>query len=339
MTQRYLITFVEDLAMLLSSGTDLETALNSLLHSNTDKHFQSVLADIHQQVSEGKLLSVALAEHPDFFDSYFIGMIKSGEQTGQMTDTLTLLAKQLEKNRETKQKLLTAMVYPSILLIAMLGSLLVILGVVLPKLVLLFESNQADNSVLTNTLLSVGQFFNNWGTVTLIAITVAILLVWLNRVSLKKMALLEKLPIIRNLISEIEHSRFCNNLASLLNAGLPQLDALEVASESYRSDVYRNQSLEVIEQLKQGKQLSDSIHLLENFDPSYVQSIAASEQSGQLPDTLKRLAERMEKNFSEQSQRWVLLVEPVLILGLGAIIGLVVFAVFSSLQNLSSLPL
>ena len=170
-----LISFAEDLSVLLNSGSNLESSLQFMLKSKSASATIPVLAQIHAKVRQGVLLSSALAQHPEYFDNYFIGMVRSGEASGQLAKALGQLAAQLESQQELTNQINNALVYPTILIVAMALSLMLVLGVILPKLTSLFDSFGGELSLAAQMLFNVGQFINAWGQTILVAICISVL--------------------------------------------------------------------------------------------------------------------------------------------------------------------
>ncbi|MFT6406815.1 MAG: general secretion pathway protein F [Arenicella sp.] len=338
-----LVSFAEDLAVLLNAGSDLDSALGLMVNSRSGVTLKPLLSQVRAQVRQGVLLSVALQQHPDYFDNYIVGMVRSGEASGQLATALEQLAGQLESSQELKSQINNALVYPAILAVAMTISLALVLGVILPKLTGLFDSFGGNLSFAASALLTVGDFMNSWGQTILISVAVLIVLIYLLQDQLdtkrRAVSLLMRLPFMRRLLSQIEFARFTSTLSSLLASGLSQTDALTIAAESFRQQDNRNRIDHAISKIKQGQSLSSAIKTVEGFGDLYAHSIESGERAGQLPATLDVLARRLEKDFSRRAQRLASLVEPILILFLGLVIGLIIYTVFAALQSMGDLPL
>ncbi|MBL4670760.1 MAG: type II secretion system F family protein [Arenicella sp.] len=338
-----LISFAEDLAVLLNAGSDLDSALGLMVNSRSDSRLKPVLSRIRGKLRQGVLLSSALQQHPEYFDNYVVAMVRSGEASGQLATALEQLAEQLESSQELKNQINNALVYPAILAVAMALSLALVLGVILPKLTGLFESFGGDLSFAAKILLAVGQFMATWGQTILFVVSAAIIVAYLLQDQLNSkqriQSLLKRIPFIRRLLSQIEFARFTSTLSSLLASGLSQIDALAIAAESFRQASNRDQIELAISKIKEGQSLSSAIKAVEGLGDLYAHSIESGERAGQLPATLSVLARRLEKDFSRRAQRLASLVEPILILALGLVIGLIIYTVFAALQGMGDLPL
>lgn len=338
-----IIAFFEDLAMLLSSGSQLNQALTIIIESQTDIPLKTVLQQMKTSLQQGVKLSDSAAAHPQLFDNYCVGMIKSGEASGKLDESLRQLAQQLDNDRELRAQISTALIYPSILLIAMGLSLIVILGVILPKFTELFKSFETQLSPAGHALLAIGNFVNNWGMWLLALALIMSLSIWLFRVQIKPktrmMNALKTIPSVRKVLDQVDFARFTATLASLLEAGLSQTEALDIAKDSLSQEHNTADVIQLTSKVKDGMPLGEGLMQLASFDKLYAHSISNGDRAGQLPGTLRTLATRMQKDFSKRAHRLALIIEPVMILGLGLLVGVVVYTVFSALQNLGNLPL
>lgn len=335
------ISFTEDLAVLLRSGADLNSALGVL--AGTQSSSGLPLIELRASVRQGLPLSDALSEHAELFDNYFLGMVRSGEATGSLAAALEQLSAQLEIVEELKHKVSSALVYPVILCVAMVLSLSLVLGVILPKLTALFETFGGELSVTASALLSVGQFFDQWGKLIAIGFFVIILLAYLLQdplqLKLRFKTIFTRLPFVGALLNQINFARFTSTLSSLLGSGLSQIEALEIASESYQDRQKRAQIKDVITQVEQGVSLATALQASSDFAGLYTHSIESGERAGRLPETLEVLARRLEKDFSRRAERLASTLEPVLIVSLGLVIGVIIYTVFAALQGMGDLPL
>lgn len=335
------ISFTEDLAVLLRSGADLDTALGVLVGAQSSSDLP--LSELRTSVRQGLTLSDALSEHSELFDNYFLGMIRSGEASGKLASALEQLSTQLEIVEELKHKVSSALVYPLILSVAMVLSLSLVLGVILPKLTALFETFGGDLSVTASALLSIGQFFDQWGSSIAIGLFLIILLAYLLqdplRLKVRLRDLFARFPFVRGLLNQIDFARFTSTLSSLLGSGLSQIEALEIASESYKNRDKRAQITDVVAQVEQGVSLAKALEASSDFAGLYTHSIESGERAGRLPETLEVLARRLEKDFSRRAERLASILEPVLIVSLGVVIGVIIYTVFAALQSMGDLPL
>jgi len=338
-----LISFTEDLAVLLKAGSDLDSALAVIANVRSSGPLGPVISQLRSTVRQGLPLSSALQDQATLFDSYFIGMVRSGEASGKLTNALEQIATQLERSQDLKNQINNSLIYPAILSIAMGLSIILVMGVILPKLTGLFESFGGELSPMAQLLLTIGQFMDSWGLAILMTLAATFILLYLLydmlHINQRALSLARRLPFIKTLFSQIEFARFTSTLSSLLAAGVSQTDALSIAAESFQHDENRRQIESAILTVKEGKSLSSAIQGVQGFGDLYAHSIESGERAGQLSETLSVLAGRLEKEFSRRAQRLASMVEPTLILTLGLVIGLIVVTVFSTLQSMGDLPL
>lgn len=329
--------------MLLNAGSDLDSALGLMVNARSDNTLKPVLSHVRGKLRQGVLLSSALAQYPEHFDNYVVAMVRSGEASGQLAAALEQLAQQLESSQELKSQINNALIYPAILAVAMALSLVLVLGVILPKLTSLFESFGGDLSLAAKALLTIGQFMARWGPTTFFVITALAIVAYLLQDQLnskqRMQSLILRVPFIKRLLSQIEFARFTSTLSSLLASGLPQTDALGIAAESFQHSSNRDQIELAISKIKEGQSLSSALKTVEGLGDLYAHSIESGERAGQLPATLNILSRRLEKDFSRRAHRLASLAEPILIIALGLVIGLIIYTVFAALQGMGDLPL
>ena len=336
---RQLISLAENLAVLLKSGADLDEAMASIISSQPDTEFKSVLLQVRQELLSGTSLDLALAAQPDYFDPFFCGMVKSGEASGQLANALQRMASQMDNEHRLKQQISTALVYPAILFAAMCVSVVLVMGMILPQLTRVFDAFNTELSAAAQTLLSIGNFVERWGSTLLWSGIIVLLIGFIFRQALQPkrrlMQSLQFLPPVKAALDQLDFARFSGSLASLLESGMPQTEALLIASQSFSQEDNRQQIENIAQQVKSGRTLGDCLGEVDSVSQLYAQSVANGERGGQLPSTLRLLAIRMERDFSDQAQKLAAVIEPALVIILGVVIAAVVYTLFSALQTLS----
>ncbi len=347
------ISFCQDLVMLLKSGSDLDSALQVMIAARTggtpgarralgaNSRFVESLTAVRGQIRQGKPLSVALAAHPDYFGPFFIGMVKSGEASGTMVAVLNELCDQLERDEALNQSIRSTLVYPIILSLAMGVSLLMVLLYVLPQLTQLFAAFANDLSLSARALLFLGELVNDWGHILLLLVLAMAMVLFFFTESLRLGARVKRcllnLPPLRGLHRQLELARFGSSLASLLHAGLRQVDALQIAGEVLQVESQRQAVQAAISLMREGHSFSHAMRAFPEFKWYFAHSIESGEKSGQLAQSLSVVAQRLQRDFNNRAQRMVAMVEPALVIVLGLVIGFIVLTVFSTLQALGGL--
>ena len=341
--QQQTIDLINDLAVLLHSGQNIDAALTLLADANLDGALKHALYKIRDGVRAGQALSDQMREHPTWFNEFICGIVIAGEASGDLPATLDRLVEQLERDLLLKSKIVNALIYPAVLWLVMSISLVIVIAIVLPQLTAVIESLNAPRSTLTSVLISFGTFINNWGRVLgaiLIGLTCGL---WLLReeldLKLKLSKVLLKILPLDALLAKMEFARFSGVLSSLLKSGLPQVGALQIAAHSLQRAESQAALQKVIERVREGQSFGNSLSQFTALGSVYAHSIKAGEEGGQLAPTLDRLSRRLENEFTLSSQRLAAIVEPILVVLMGLIIGLVVYAIFAALQSVGEVPL
>lgn len=338
-----IIDFVSDLAVLLHSGLDLDGALKLLVETGTDESLTDVLLRLREGIRAGQSVSQQMLAFPQWFDNFVCGIVAAGEASGDLPGALDRLADQLQRDLSLKSKIINALIYPMILWVVMSLSLIIVLGLILPQLASVVENLDAPRSVLTAGLVWLGHFISAWGAWIVVLLVTLFSGLWVFRRELSMKTrlnrLLRRILPLDSLLAKIEFARFTGTLSSLLKSGLTQLDALRVISNSLQSPESRQALERVIKRVQMGQLLGASIDEFSKVGSLYSQSIRAGEEGGQLVQTLDRLSKRLEGEFTLSAQRLAAIVEPVLIVLMGLIIGLLVYALFSALQSVGGMPL
>jgi len=338
-----IIDVISDLSVLLHSGMALDDALKLSAQTNTNDSMRSVLSDVRDGVRAGHSLSEEMAKYSMWFDNFVCGIVMAGEASGNLPEALDRLVDQLERDLALRSKIINALIYPMILWVVMSISLIIVLAVILPQLATVIESLNAPRSLLTSGLVFFGNFISDWGQWLIIVALALILISWLFRhelnIRMRASKLVRKIMPLNTLLAKMEFARFAGTLSSLLASGLPQVEALRITSRSLQSSENRQALMRVIEHVQMGQTLGSSIEEFTDVGGLYTHSIRAGEEGGRLAPTLDRLSRRLENEFSQSTQRLAATVEPVLIVLMGVIIGLVVYAVFTALQTVGEISL
>lgn len=349
--QDALIAFTQDLSVLLSSGADLDGSLQVILdgmqssprrHSKSSLRLVKAVQAVRGDIRKGQSLSHSLAAYPEFFDRYFIGMIRSGESSGRLPDVLNRLSEDLEASKLLREQIGTALIYPVLLSGVMLISLIVVLAIVVPRLSALFSTFGSELSSGAQILLVIGNWVTEWGQTALFVTLAAVFLVFLlSQIAEWRRRLirwLQGLPGIHSLFEQIEFARFTASLGSLLLAGLRQSEALAIAADGMSSSAHRQAMQRVVDRVNEGIALSTAIQAIPSFTAIYSHSIYSGEQSGKLGQTLLVLAQRQQREFTRRTHRLVAVIEPTMVVILGLVIGFVAITVFSTLQSMGAMP-
>ncbi|MBL8030438.1 MAG: type II secretion system F family protein [Candidatus Doudnabacteria bacterium] len=332
--------FVENLQIMYKAGISLPKALQILTKQTKNLRFKSILSDVCGQVQSGKYLSDALAMHSGVFSNIFLSMVKVGEMSGSLEKSLEYLTIQLKREADLKSKTKGAMIYPSVIVGAML-----IIGVamsifVLPKLTSVFKDFSTELPFATRVIVKFADFMSGHAVVViggLIAVIAGV-------VSFLRTSLGEKLfdfgllhtLVIGDIVRKINLARFSRILSSLLKSSINMVQALEVTSESLGNVAYKEITAEAAEQVKVGKNLTDTLSQSPNLFPVLVvQMLQVGEESGTVEDMLNQLAEHYEDDVDNTLRNLSSIIEPLLLLVIGGVVGVLAMALIMPIYNIS----
>jgi general secretion pathway protein F len=321
------------LSTLLSSGVPLMDALNSLSEENRG-FWKNMLVRIKEQVAGGASLSKALEEYETIFPVFYINMVAAGEASGNLDRVLGRMADFLEEQENLKSKVRASMVYPVFMICIGFIVLSFLFTFVIPKITRIFKDTAAALPFITVVLITISDVFQRfWWLFAGMLLAAGI---GFRKVKEKKRFFLDRLTLRLpgNILQSLYMGRFTRTLGFLLEGGLPVLRALELSARSIGNEVLQQRVMEAGRQVAEGARLSAS---LEGFPPVLLQLIATGERSGQLTEILNKAADSYEEEFSRRVQKALSFLEPVMILFMGIIVGLIVLAVLLPIFQLNQL--
>lgn len=330
---------LERMHILLSSGLPLEDVLILLSEQGGSSTVQRVLSTVLTAVQEGGSLSSAM-EQTQAFPAATVATIKAGEASGNLDDVVATLAKQTERSLNLNGKVRSAMAYPSFLLLFCLAVVVFLLTVIVPQLSEIFSNMEKELPGSTSFLIAVGEWFSTWYWTIPISVAVSSLVFRLalkrSAFRLKAHSVLLHIPIVGRTHRLKVVSQFSGIMHVLLQGGVPLLAALRVASSTGGSAVLETQLSEVDEGLKAGRSF---VQLLHNgiFSAQELRILDAGEQSGKLESMFAHISKGTETELKRTLTATLSLVEPVLILVMGSIVGFVVLAIFLPILDMSQL--
>jgi general secretion pathway protein F len=331
----------KQLAVLVRAGISIEESIgiiveNGDIKSHTHKILESLLSDIRS----GTSFSQAIANHPESFGTFFQGVISAAEQSGQMGNVLTKLAIFLEKRESLKQKALSAMLYPMILIVVSMMVIVFLMTYVVPQIVQVFESTKQKLPLITQIVMAFSNFLTNWGLIVVIGILLAALIfnLLLKKPSFKYQfdQFCLKIPILGKLILQFETARFSGTMALLVGANIPILSALFYAKNTLSNMVLRKTIEETEDRLREGASFAKAIAHQGIFSPILVHLIRSGEASGKLAEMLQYGAENAELEAENKTKMFTNLLEPVLILLMGFFVLGIVMAVMEPILNMNN---
>lgn len=337
------LSMTTELAVLLRAGLPLDRALKVLIDMAAEPGINALLNDLLKSVKGGKSLSQALAPHDKIFGSFYINMVRSGEASGHLSAVLDRLVEYLENAKTNRDAVVSALIYPCILLVVSVLSVMVMLGFVVPQFESLFEDMGEALPALTRMIISAADFIKAWG--WLLAITAVgagfYLRSWARseagRTSLHRRML--KMPLAGGIVFEFEMSKFARTVGTLVGNGVSLLKAISIAIDTVDNTVLK-EALQVLPPaVKAGKRMSVALEETKMFTPMVIQMTRVGEESGSLDKMMLELAKVFDDHVQSGVKRGLTLLEPVLILSMGAIIAVIIIAILMGILSVNDLAM
>lgn len=332
-----------ELATLLRAGLPLDRSFEILINLAEKKSVAELLTEIRNDVRGGASLSKALDKHRDIFSRFYINMVKAGEVGGALGNVLQRLADHMERAKELKDSVVSAMIYPSILVVVSFLSVAVLVIFVVPQFKQIFEQSGKALPLATQIVLASGTFLRaNWP----IILGIILFSLWLlsrslsNPVSRARWdARFLRWPLMGGLIARLEMARFSRSLGTLLQNGVPLLTGLAILKDTLGNAVFRN-AVEIISRdLKEGRGMSKPMLEANVFPKMAVQMIAVGEETGKLDEMLFQVADVYDREVSSAIKRAMALLQPIMIVVLAALIGGIIMSILVAMFDMMDVPL
>ncbi len=337
-----LTLFTRELATLLAAGLPLDRSLRTLRELLAAKSSLHALTErLLERVKQGKQLSTAMEAEGELFPKFYTALIRAGELSGRLPEVMARLADDLERLQALRAQVISALIYPAILVVLAILSLLALLGFVIPRFEEMFAAAGKDLPLPTKIVMAIARLIRNRGWLLGLGLAGAALLFqrWLkaeqNR--LRFDAFLLQLPLIGKLIRDFNVARLSRTLATLLQAGIPLYQSLLIVKETLGNRLLQRAIEEAAMRLKEGGEITRALKASGHFPPLALQMIGLGEESGHLPEVLTRLASIYEEAVETTLNRFLTVLEPVLILGMGLLIGGIIVSVMLAVVSLNEL--
>jgi type IV pilus assembly protein PilC len=331
--------FTKNLQVMVASGVPLPQGLKTLSVASKNQKFGKVLLEIKNEIIKGESFSKALSKYPKFFSELFANMVKVGEEAGTLDKVLGILAKQMEKDHNLRSKIKGALIYPSVIIIAMLGVGILMLATVVPKLADTFNELNIELPTTTKFVIFIGTFLaEKW----YIVILIFAVLVFLGMTVLKTKKggimlsrVLLKLPIIAPLVKKTNCAYTARTLSSLIASGVPLVRNLDITSGAVTNFYYKKALKEMADKVRKGEKLSSAMSEYENLYPVIIiQMLKVGEETGETSSVLEKIADFFEQEVTDSARNLSAVIEPVLMLIIGAAVG---FFAISMVQPMYSM--
>ena len=336
-----LAVWTRQLAGLVAAGLPLERALAALAEEADKDEQRRLVASLRAEVNAGSAFARALDQHPKEFSRIYTAVIAAGEQSGQLGTVLERLADDLEESEGLKNKLFAASLYPAIVSLAAVIIVVFLLSYVVPQVASVFASSKRALPILTVVMLAISGFVRNYWWLLFGGLLAGIIGVVLARrqpdLRMRMDAGSLPLPLVGKLARGYTAARFASTLAMLAGAGVPILRALQTAAETLSNQAMRADALDALVLVREGAPLASAIASKKRFPPLIAMFARLGEQTGQLPTMLQRAAKQLSSEVQRRALHLATILEPLLILGMGVMVMLIVLAVLMPIMQLNQL--
>jgi type II secretory pathway component PulF len=325
-----------ELALLLKSGVRFDKGLSILAKGASSPEAVKLLDDLSAEIKAGKSIADSFASFPDIFDPLYINMIKLGEASGELAEVFTRLSQDLKFRRNLQQKIIQSLTYPTVILFVCIACILFVFNYIVPQMSGLFE-NAVELPVYTQLLLSLSQWFIDYQLYLGLAIVMAVVLIvrGMNnkqfRIRLDEIIL--KMPLLGKASMLVERIRFNSSMAMMLSSGVSLVQALKLSAGTIKNEQISRQAQTAINSVKQGSRLTHALAMTPLFTDFNVSLIEVGEESGELAPVFEEIAARSKQDFEGWVQTLTAMIEPILILVMGAIVGSVVVVMLLSIVS------
>ena len=338
--QKEIVAFTRQLSVMLRSAIPPLQALKAMASQMKNEKFQEILERMTQSIEMGSPLSQTFGLYPNVFNQFFISMIKSGEATGKVSDSLLYLADHLEEEYNFNQKVMGAMIYPAFILFALVAAFFLAIFFILPKLKEILESFSGNLPWATKIILSLSGFImgGGWVVIVFFIALIAVLPIVLKKNKEAKIIydkVILEVPILGKFFAKVYLVRFTENLSVLISAGLPINQALNITHDIVGNTVYKKIIKEISERVAKGEKISTvALEYPRNIPPFVTQMITTGEETGKMDETLMDAVKFYHQEIERTADNLATIIEPVMILGVGIAIAIFAIAIFIPFSKL-----
>ena len=328
---QHFVIYLRQFATLLKAGVTIVEATGILAFQTESKGLKKALLDVEQELREGNPFSEAISKHKKIFSPMFINMVKAGEVSGNMDETLESLAVDFEKQHYTKQKIVSALTYPLVIGILAICAVIFLLVSVVPTFVNMFADIGAELPAITKFVLASSEFMQSfWWLIALIIIFIILLFMSIKKNKQTKYYLdyaLLKMPIFGKVIQKAALARMMRTLSTLFSSSVPILQAMSIVEKVVENEVISKVIRESRDSLEKGRSMTEPMTSHWAFPPLVTQMISIGEGTGALDAMLSKIAEFYEKEVEQVTDRLKSLIEPIMIVLLAGVVGVIVLSI------------
>lgn len=335
-----LANFTAQLALMLRTGTPLLEGLDALAKQADSDRARLLIEDIRNRVKGGATLTDAMAAHPTVFEPFYVSSVRAGETSGKLVDVFKRIEEYLQQRLEIRTQVTTALIYPGIITTLAISAVVFILTFVLPRFIVIFERSGVALPLPTRILMAFSYsaitYWYLWigGTIVTVVGTYLFVKTPTGRRTIDFLAL--RLPVLGPLTNSLQTSALMRTLGTLLGAGVPIIQSLEVARDSCRNGAFRRLTEELIARVVSGGDMASVIRHNPLISPSIQQMVITGEKSGALAEVMTAIANHLDKDADKQIKRLMALFEPAVLIAMGVMVGFIAVSVLLPLFRLTA---
>lgn len=340
-TTKDVLDFTTQLAVMIRAGINLRAALDGISEQTTHATFKKVVTNLKEDVESGKQFSEAIAKYPKLFGPLYVSMVQASEMSGSFSEMLNRIAAYMSQEMETRKMVIGASIYPGIIGGLAVSVTVFLLSFVLPRFYTVFEGKEDVLPWATNFLMSLSQFMTaEWpfivgGAVALVGMLIVVIKTDVGSFWIDKLKL--TLPLFRGMFQSLYISRSLETMGQLINAGVPMLDTLRITGDISGNQLYKGMWHRVHSSVKQGRKITGPLIKDGLMPKSVVQMIAAGEESGKLGEVLDEISTYYTKQLKDQIKAVTSMIEPVMIVLMGSVVGFIAMAIILPIFKMSQL--
>ncbi len=340
-SQRDVLGFTTQLAVMIRAGISLRQAVDGIAEQQQNAKFKRILMQVKQDVESGKQFSEALSKHPRVFSPLYINMVRASEASGSFSQMLDRIAQYLAQAIETRSMVIGAMIYPGVIMTLAIAVTIFLLTFVLPRFAAVFKGKESAMPWPTKFLMNLSAFMVEWWWAVILALLAAVVCFvgfirtepggwWFDRVKLT-------VPLFSKMFRSLFISRSLHTMGELVNAGVPMLDTLQITGDVAGNRHYRRLWQQVYASVKTGKKIAHPLQRTNLLPKSVVQMVGAGEESGKLGEVLEEVSTYYAKRLREVIKTVTSMIEPIMIIVMGTVVGFIAMAIILPIFRLSTL--
>ncbi len=335
--QKLMLT--RNLRVMVASGVSLPRALQTLSQQSKNKNLKKALERIKEDVLSGESFSKSIEKHPHLFSELYCSMIRVGEETGSLDRSLQVLSQYLERSHQVRSKIKSALMYPIVVVTAMVIIGIVMMIKVVPQLKEAFINLGVDLPKTTRAIMGIGEFLaKNWAFLFFGLLLAGLALAFLRKKEgfrRQKDKIFLKTPFIKEFVRKMNTAYASRTLSSLISGGVSIVEALKISSSSVGNFLFQKSLLSVSDSIKKGKKLSEAVNnFSELYSPVFVQMIQVGEETGRTSEILSQLADFLEEEITNTAQNLSSIIEPILLLIVGSVIAFFAISIIQPIYSM-----